>query len=48
MNQNITIKDIIDNPDKPWDLSYISMNPFLKDKEEYKIKIFNECFKYFF
>ena len=30
------------NPDKPWDWTYISRNPFTKDKEEFIIKKYRE------
>ena len=35
MNPNITIEIIRDNPDKPWNWNFISMNPFTKEKEAF-------------
>jgi hypothetical protein len=36
------MKNINDNPDKPWDWKEISSNPFSKDKEELIIKMYRE------
>ena len=36
------MKDINDNPDKPWNWSLVSLNPFLKDKEDFVIKMYRE------
>ena len=33
MNPNITMKDIIDNPDKDWDWTNISENPNITMKD---------------
>ena len=37
-NPNITMKDIKENPDKPWNWYYISSNPFTWNKREYLIQ----------
>ena len=34
-NPNLTMKDILDNPDKPWDWKDISCNEFTKEKEQF-------------
>jgi hypothetical protein len=34
-NSNITMDIIRDNPEKPWDWNWISMNPFTKEKEQF-------------
>ena len=39
---NLTMKNILDNPDKPWDRQYISGNTFIKDKEEFQVKMYRE------
>ena len=41
-NPGITMQDINDNPDKSWDWSSISLNPFTKDKEEFQFKMYRE------
>ena len=42
MNPNITIKYIIDNPDKSWNWKLVSRNPFTKDKEAFLMKRYRE------
>ena len=39
-NPSITMEMINNNPDKHWDWSAISEKSFLKDKEEFQVKIY--------
>ena len=42
LNPGITMKDIIDNPNKDWNWYHISWNLFTKEKEDFIIKRYRE------